>query len=519
MDNFFAASTTDIQHESSNMNIKDFISNYKNHPILFIGTGVSLRYLKKSYTWDGLLCHICSELKNNKEYYLDIKSSCAVGDKYDYSRTAGKIEQEFTDALIADRDGKFKEVNDRFYELMARGENVSRLKLYISMALSSLELKEEMGNEIAEFKKTRKNVGSIITTNYDGLIESIFEFLPLIGNNILLSNPYGSVYKIHGCVSDPQKIVITSDDYAKFNNRYELIRAQLLSLFIHNPIIFLGYSITDDNIKGILKTIFTYIEPNSEIATRIRNNFLLVEYESDSDNTEIAEHDIDIEGYSTIRINKIKTDNFSSIYKAISELTLPISAMDVRKFQSIAKEIYSGGQIQVKITEDWESLENGDRIIAIGSSKTIRYEYQTAPETIRNYFKIIDENNAHIISLIDKFIIQKNTFFPIFGFDKIQPNLAKAVMLKEQQNDKLSVTLKSINPQFQKKHTSIQSILDDDKISPSGKNSTIIWNILKGHILIGDAEIYLRSLPKDNSTNYRKLICAYDFKKYSGMKI
>ena len=108
------------------MNIKDFISNYKNHPILFIGTGLSLRYLKKSYTWDELLCHIGSKLKDNKEYYLDIKSSCAVGDKYDYSRIAGKIEQEFTDALIADRDGKFKEVNDRFYELMARGENVSR---------------------------------------------------------------------------------------------------------------------------------------------------------------------------------------------------------------------------------------------------------------------------------------------------------------------------------------------------------------------------------------------------------
>lgn len=501
------------------MNIKDFISNYKNHPILFIGTGVSLRYLKKSYTWDGLLCHIGSELKNNKEYYLDIKSSCAVGDKYDYSKIAGKIEQEFTNALITDRDGKFKEVNDRFYELMTRGENVSRLKLYISMVLSSLEAKEEMSDEIAEFKKTRKNVGSIITTNYDGLIESIFEFLPLIGNNILLSNPYGSVYKIHGCISDPQKIIITNDDYVNFNSRYELIRAQLLSLFIHNPIIFLGYSITDDNIKGILKTIFTYIEPNSEIAKRIRNNFLLVEYEPESANTEIAEHDIDIEGHSTIRINKIKTDNFSSIYKAISELTLPISAMDVRKVQSIAKEIYSGGQIQVKITEDLESLENSDRIIAIGSSKTISYEYQTVPETIRNYFKIIDEDNTQLISLIDKFVLPKSIFFPIFGFDKIRPNLEKAVVLKKQQKDKLLATLKSISTQSQKKHTSIQSIFDDDQISHGGKNNAIIWNILKGHIIINDAEIHLRSLPKDNSTNYRKLICAYDFKKYSGMKI
>ncbi len=90
----------------------------------------------------------------------------------------------------------------------------------------------------------------------------------------MLSNPYGSVYKIHGCVSDIQNIIITEEDYERFDKRYELIRAQLLSLFIHNPIIFIGYSISDVNIKNILKTIFMCIEPNSKNAERIRKNFL-----------------------------------------------------------------------------------------------------------------------------------------------------------------------------------------------------------------------------------------------------
>ena len=85
------------------------------------------------------------------------------------------------------------------------------------------------------------------------MIETLFEFNPLIGNDILLSNPYGSVYKIHGCVDAPDKIIITQNDYNLFNRRYELIRAQLLSLFIHNPIIFIGYSIGDENIRNILK--------------------------------------------------------------------------------------------------------------------------------------------------------------------------------------------------------------------------------------------------------------------------
>lgn len=56
----------------------------------------------------------------------------------------------------------------------------------------------------------------------------------------MLSNPYGAVCKIHGSFNDPGSIIITEEDYEKFNTRHELIRAQLLSLFIHNPIIFMG---------------------------------------------------------------------------------------------------------------------------------------------------------------------------------------------------------------------------------------------------------------------------------------
>ena len=370
------------------MEIKNFISGYRNHPVLFLGAGISLRYLKNSYTWDGLLRHISSELKGNSEYYLDVKSSSEVDGQYDFLKIASILENEFNETLLADRNGKFKEINDAFYEYMDKGINYSRFKIFISNLLKSVDIRDEMESEISELKKTRKNIASIITTNYDRFVEEIFEFKPLIGNGILLSNPYGSVYKIHGCVSDPLKIIITVNDYKKFDDKYELIRAQLLSIFIHNPIIFMGYGIGDDNIKSLLKTIFTYVEPNSEDANRIRDNFLLVEYEPDSNSIEICEHDIDLEGFSTIRINKIRTNNFKEIYTALSDLVLPISAMDIRKVQNVVKEIYAGGSIKVNITEDLDSLDNSDKIIAIGSTKTIQYQYQTSSEMMANYFKI-----------------------------------------------------------------------------------------------------------------------------------
>lgn len=496
------------------MTIQEFIAQYRNHPILFVGTGISLRYLKNSYTWDGLLSKISFELTENPEYYFDVKAECHINGKFDYLKIATIIEDKFNLVLQEKRHGKFKHLNDIFYENMAKGINLSRFKIYIAELFSKLEFKEEMADELKNLKKIRKNVGSIITTNYDSLIENIFEFTKLIGNNILLSNPYGSVYKIHGCYENPEKIIITERDYLAFDNKFELIRAQLLSLFIHNPIIFLGYSVGDDNIKKILKTIFSYVEPNSELATKIKNNFLLVEYGKEIDNELISEHDIVLEGDLTIRINKIKTDNFSSIYNSISNLNLPVTALDIRKVQNIVKEIYAGGDIKVSITEDLDTLKNGDKILAIGSTKTISYHYETAPELLSNYFNIIDEYNSQILNLIDKYKIQSTQYFPIFGFEKINSKINSAEKLKKQQEDNIFASMEHTPAQCKTKHLTIDDIISDEHIPPSSKMNCIMWNTFQGNINLDEIETYLRENTSTTSTEYRKLLSVYDLKKY-----
>ena len=76
--------------------------------------------------------------------------------------------------------------------------------------------------------------------------------------------------------------------------------------------------------------------------------------------------------------------------------------MDVRKVQSIVKEIYSGGQIKVNFTEDMDTLSNSDKIVVIGSIKTIQYSFQSTSEMMSNYFKIIEESNSQLLKLINK---------------------------------------------------------------------------------------------------------------------
>lgn len=231
------------------MLVQEFVEKFKTHPVLFIGTGISLRYLKKSYSWENLLKKIAIDLNENNEYFLDLKERSEDNGKFKMDKLASSLEKDFNNFLQKERNGKFKEVNDEFYREMEMGKKISRFKIYISNLLKNLEFREEKEEEIKELKKSRKNISSIITTNYDKLIENIFEFNPLIGNNILLSTMYGSLYKIHGCIGDPNSLIITEEDYKQFDEKYELIRAQLLSLFIHNPIIFLGYSLEDKNIK------------------------------------------------------------------------------------------------------------------------------------------------------------------------------------------------------------------------------------------------------------------------------
>ena len=497
------------------MNIKEFVSQYRNYPVLFVGTGLSLRYLENSYSWDSLLKKVAGDINPNNEYYLDLLAEHSKGSSHAYEEIAEQMEKDFEKHLKENRDGKFKSINDLFYKNMEMGIKASRFKLYLAQLLKDVEIKESAKDEIEEFKKIRKNVSSVITTNYDCMIERLFSFNPLIGNNILLSNPYGSVYKIHGCVTEPNEIIITKSDYDEFKVRYELIRAQLLSIFIHNPIIFIGYNIGDSNIKDILRTIFSYVDSTSEQAQKIRDNFLLIEYEAGSDNTEIVEHDIDIEGLATIRINKLKTDNFVEVYRALTDLSLPVSAMDIRKVQNVVREIYAGGSIKVSITEDLDELDNADKVLFIGSNYILKYVNASPALMIAQYFQIIEESNNQLLLLLNNQTIQSNQYFPVFAFSKICSDLNRIEELKAQQRTKINSIVNDPRGGCEGNHFTPQSVFEDDSILQSYKTKEVICSIMSGSMNREELELYLKDCANKKSTNYRKILCAYDLKFYS----
>lgn len=136
---------------------------------------------------------------------------------------------------------------------------------------------------------------------------------------------------------------------------------------------------------------------------------------------------------------------------------------------------------------------------------------------MKNYFTIIEEENNQVLELIDKVMIQSQQFFPIYAFAKIDPSIKRIEKLKRQQNNKLEALKRQIEQRFEVKETTLEDILDNERYAMTYKNLVIAYALLKGNIKPEAIEDYLKTLSAEigNTTDYRRLLCAYDYIKYS----
>jgi hypothetical protein len=115
---------------------------------------------------------------------------------------------------------------------------------------------------------------TIITTNYDELIEKNFEHYnrSTEAHNVCrynqshiledLRSPTRSIIKIHGCVTEPQEIVLSRSSYFKAKLKHPSFFHTVSSLMTVNTVIFLGYSVSDPDIQLILENIQLFSKSN-----------------------------------------------------------------------------------------------------------------------------------------------------------------------------------------------------------------------------------------------------------------
>lgn len=101
----------------------------------------------------------------------------------------------------------------------------------------------------------------IFTTNYDTLLEDSYEQneVRVVRNDAdcaYINKPF-TVFKIHGDFTAPDSVIITSDDYQNFFNAnknpimWDLVKTE----FATKNILFIGYSLEDDNILDIIRKV------------------------------------------------------------------------------------------------------------------------------------------------------------------------------------------------------------------------------------------------------------------------
>jgi Sir2- and TIR-associating SLOG family/SIR2-like domain len=116
----------------------------------------------------------------------------------------------------------------------------------------------------------RLPVDTVWTTNYDELIERSFDAagktvdvkrtIPNLAQ--LRRGKDVTLYKMHGCVTQPEEAVLTKDDYEGYDRKRSLFSDSLKGDLIEKTFLFLGFSFTDPNIEQILARVRTLLGTN-----------------------------------------------------------------------------------------------------------------------------------------------------------------------------------------------------------------------------------------------------------------
>ncbi len=321
----------------------------KMQPIFFVGSGLSRRYLD-SKNWDELLEKIAEDAKCD---YLTLKKIC----NNEYEKIAQELEFYYFRSVSCDdlKSTKRREIlRNRISEIFIEctekyNEKISSIKnedfnKKICNDLSSIQnfnnhdgakkIWEYASNydglkkliEIQELQKT--NPKAIITTNYDTLLEDIiFEnrCSRHIGQEGFTSEIDAQehkidLYKIHGCVTKPESIIITKEDYDVFFQKSKYLYSKIFTLFWENPIIFIGYSVSDRNIKDILTVMIEIMsdEDRKEFLKRI----WIVDYVGSGNREHVENKEIELLNGEKISITCFCLEDYSKLFTSINEVVL-----------------------------------------------------------------------------------------------------------------------------------------------------------------------------------------------------
>lgn len=531
------------------VSIFEKLINKNEFPMLFIGSGISKRYLENFPSWVSLLEHFWNEIGETTDFYgqYNILNSAISKE----NPRASKIEVEYlTNIKISSLiNQKFEEKFNRgsikiegFTTKDAHESKINPFKMNVINKFSSYKIKESLTTELNLFKKALLKSQIIITTNYDSFIEDCYNsesnygVKKYVGQSGFFEETvgYAELYKIHGCVSKPQSIVITEEDYNAYDKNSVLISAKIISMLIHSPIIFLGYSLTDMNVRKYIKDFASSI--NSDNALALEEKLIVIDWvEGEESLIEEIIYDQEL----NCKFTYIRTDNYSLIYEYLQKINQGVAPSEIRKYKHIIKEIVidagkQGGLKSVLISPlELERIEEilasggiieQNLVVALGDSKII---FKT-PNKLTYIEDYIFEKDELTTDVVLRFLAnsQPKSRYPFKKY--LNESAIEESNLHEYEKEKLKqrlatqsdidVVIKTTANTYKRTYSAFTDIISKN-FNEAREISLITFNIKR--LNLDEVETYIKIKVNELvetgegkiSSEFRRLMLAYDLLK------
>ena len=299
-----------MEHTKDNLYIwaeldrmRDYLSK-SSRPVFFIGSGISRRYLGLP-DWSGLLEGIAQEVGAD---------FAEMSGKYDFERLAGELEYFYF------RSQPWERVSGCPRRRLMR-EAIARRIETMSQTNACPVPGAAPGRELQELRHTVPR--AVITTNYDTFAETMFPDSRVhIGRETSAGweeDDRIDIYKIHGCVTAPDSIVITKEDYDEFFEKSRYLYAKILTLFCECPLIFMGYSLNDRNIKDVLTAIVEALPP--EEAEKFREHVWVLGWSREAGDERVCKKEIGLLNGSSLEAVCFELHDYTEFFRAVRSVT------------------------------------------------------------------------------------------------------------------------------------------------------------------------------------------------------
>lgn len=177
----------------------------------------------------------------------------------------------------------------------------------------------------------------------------------------------------------------------------------MLTLFAEAPIIFLGYSFTDEDVREIIEDFLSCL--SDEQLEDIRKHFIFISYKKDEKDLIEIERTITTKNAVEIPFVEVQTDNYGLVFDKLSEIVPGISPLKVRETRRVVKTIVD----QNMASSDAES-------IIVGIDDLSNFDFSSKPLAIAIGYK---ENilNKYGYGLLEESQIFEDIIFDNKHFD------------------------------------------------------------------------------------------------------